>query len=68
MNILRPNSKTIEELEKENRTLKRQINLLEQEMEIRKICYESKITDLRHLLFIASAFIVILALVFNIWR
>lgn len=68
MNILRPNSKTIEELEKENRTLKRQINLLEQEMEIRKIRYESKIADLRHLLFIASAFIVILALVFNIWR
>lgn len=73
MNILKPNE--IKDLKEENEKLKKQIIMLEQEIELRKniadsdkVIYESKIKHLRDLLFIASALIMLLGLLFNLWR
>lgn len=75
MNILKPNLKSFNQLEKENEVLKNKISMLEQEIELRKdiansdkVIYESKIKHLRNLLFVASALIMLLGLSFNLWR
>lgn len=75
MNILKPNLKSLNELENENEILKNKILMLEQEMNLRKniddfnkAMYERKIKYLRNMLFVASALIMLLGMAFNLWR